>query len=1357
MSYLTFLGSSALTEFRRHALIKKLGVKDVRVRYVHFVALYESSGVIDYDRYNLEELLSYGQLYEEPEKQEEGTITWIVQPRKGTISPWSSKATSNVEARGHGNVIKRIERGMIIKIVPDGEFNGEKAKEELHDRMTQEIGLEMPDLEVMFGEHTPSPAKIINLSVRDSDPHYVLREANKTMGLALDDSEVDYLVDRFTGEKGLGRSPFDVELYMFAQINSGTLELAAHLKREAECETKSSEHCRHKQFNASWTIDGVKKDHSLFSMIRNTHVKNHKYVVSAYSDNAAVLDAPDDQNATFLSPQKSGEWTQLKEKVLSVIKAEGAATGAGGEIRDESAVGRGSRVKAGLSGLAVSDLRIPEFIQPWELDVGKPDHVASSLDILLEAPIGKASYENESGRPNVTGYFRTFLSKIPVPEGSREEIRGYHKPILLAGGLGTVRPMHAHKDATIVEPGSLIIALGGPAMLVGLGGGAASSQTSAEGSAHLDFASVQRGNAEIQRRAQEVINNCAAMGAKNPILFIHDIGAGGLSNGIPELLHDSNLGGTVELRNIDNADRGMSPLEVWCCEAQERFVLAISPGSLDTFKTIADRERCAFKVVGKADGQRAGTENRLLLTDRESEEYPHPINLPMETLFGKPPKLSRNVESRRLTLPAFDSSLASYLPKVKDGGVLEEAVQRVLNLPAVGSKSFLITIGDRSVSGLVVRDQMVGPFQVPVADVGITATSLSLGIKSGEAMAMGEKPIVALISPAASAHMAVAESLMNIAAADVELERVCLSANWMAAAGHPGEAAALYEAVEAIAMHFCPELGISIPVGKDSTSMSMAWKDRQTNEDRKVTAPLSLVVSAFAPVTNIRHWTPALQQKGETILLLVDLAEGYKSMGGSALAQVFSQIGNEAPDVRNVQLLKDYFDAIQQLHEAGIVLAYHDRSEGGLFTTIAEMMFAGGCGVQVVIDEICQNVNETSEVLQSLFNEELGAVFQIRKEDEIDFHRCFATCGPPPNLIKKIGRVGSNSEEDLTIYHGTALIYRQKRTSLQRTWSATSHQMQRLRDNPVCADQEFDGILDTSNPGLSYNLTFDPAKNLMPFASKLPSVGILNNKPKVAILREQGTNGQAEMAFAFMTAGFIAVDVHMTDLIEGRTSLKDFTGLAACGGFSYGDVLGAGRGWASTVLHRPSLMDQFGVFFERKDTFTLGVCNGCQFLTQLWIKIKGTTQWPTFETNTSEQYEARVAMVKITDSPTHPNVFLHGMHNSTLPIAVAHQEGRASFEVPESAQQMMEDGQVVMQYVDNTTLEPTEKYPANPNGSPLGIAGISAADGRLLAMMPHAERSTLFASWFPEDRAAEWGPTLPWQRMFYSARRWVSI
>jgi len=833
-------------------------------------------------------------------------------------------------------------------------------------------------------------------------------------------------------------------------------------------------------------------------------------------------------------------------------------------------------------------------------------------------------------------------------------------------------------------------------------------------------------------------------------------------------VHDSHLGATFELREIDNADRGMSPMQIWCCEAQERYVMAVAQDGLSIFKKIANRERCGYSVVGKADGDEQ-EEKRLVLMDRESTQYPKPIDLPMSVLFGKTPKLSRVVDSRRLRLPPFDSSLAMYMPKapMDTSSILNEAIRRVLALPAVGSKSFLVTIGDRTVGGVTARDQMVGPWQIPLADVSVTATSLTLGMRSGEAMALGEKPTLALISPTSSARMAVAEALMNIAAADIidGLERIRLSANWMAASSHPGEAAALYEAVEAIGVDLCPKLGVSIPVGKDSMSMKMKWTDLETKAPKEVIAPLSLVISAFAPAANIRKtWTPALRRSeddggSESVLLMVDLAEGRRALGGSALAQVFGQVGNEAPDVRNVQRIKDYFDAMQQLQEADIVLAYHDRSDGGLFTTVTEMMFAGRCGLELMIDKLCPSA-DTKDIVETLFNEELGAVFQVRKEDELNFHRCFATCGPPEGLITKIGRVPHSSKQDLTIYHNATLVYRSSRPELQERWASTSHQMQRLRDNPSCADAEYSQILDSSDPGLSYNLTFKPSQNILPFSTSLSARLSLTSKPRVAILREQGVNGHSEMAFAFLTAGFTPIDIHMTDLLSGRVSINStFVGLAACGGFSYGDVLGAGQGWAKSVLLHPTMRKQFQEFFARKDTFALGVCNGCQFLSRIKELIPGAQGWPIFKRNVSEQYEARFCMVEVLDTPSSPSVFLHGMAGSSLPIAVAHGEGRASFppnsrtSTPEN---LLSQNLVPVRYVDNH-LKPTESYPANPNGSPLGIAGVRTPDGRVLALMPHPERTVLggVGSYIPRGKSEEWGDLGPWSRIFQSARRWV--
>ncbi|KAJ5992180.1 hypothetical protein N7451_007904 [Penicillium sp. IBT 35674x] len=1354
-SYIAIPGSVAYSRSRGHAIAASLGVKDVRAQWVHYV--HTSQPLNDAQRAVLEQLLKYGDITDIPPtfNSADGQFeTFYIFPRTGTISPWSSQATGIAHVCGLRQSVVRIERGLKISCLREGAQEYKDGyKDLLHDRMTQIISDEEPDLKLMFSEHATQPLKTISLQGGDKSPKQILQEANKELGLALDDSEIEYLAEAYGPNGAIARDPTDVELFMFAQVNS--------------------EHCRHKQFNASWVIDGKQMPNSLFAMIRNTHKKHPEHTLSAYSDNSAVLEGSE---AAFWAPDPTtGEWMHTKEVVHFLAKVEthnhptavspypGAATGAGGEIRDEGATGRGSRPKAGLSGFCVSDLLIPGFKQPWEMDVGRPNHIASSLDIMLEAPIGSAAYNNEFGRPCTGGYFRTLLTEIDIGNGQKE-IRGYHKPIMIAGGVGTVRPQHALKNPDIVKPGSFLVVLGGPAMLIGLGGGAASSITSGEGSADLDFASVQRGNAEVQRRAQEVINACVAMGDHNPIKFIHDVGAGGLSNALPELIHDSGLGAKFELREVDSTDKSMSPMQIWCCEAQERYVLAVGEESMNKFTAIAQRERCGFSVVGRGGGD-SEEEKRLILLDRDSKEYPSPIDLPLSVLFGKPPRMTRTVDSRKLTLPAVDSSLVKYLPTLSTKvELVSEAVNRVLSLPAVGSKSFLITIGDRTVGGLTARDQMVGPWQTPVADVSVTATSLLQGVKTGEAMSMGEKPTLALISPAASARMAVAESLMNLAAADLvdRLSQVKLSANWMSASSHPGEGAAIYEAVEAIGLDLCPKLGISIPVGKDSMSMKMKWKDEVSNEAKEVTAPMSCVISAFAPVSDFRKtWTPALrsyEEVGETVLMFVDLAFGRKALGGSALAQVFGEVGSECPDIRNVEIFRDYFDATQQLQESGIVLAYHDRSDGGLLTTLAEMMFAGRCGVEIMTDNVAASFH-TPDVVEALFNEELGAVFQVRKEHEIQFRSCFATCGPPAGLIHKIGRVSEKKKQDLVIYHKASLIYRNTRANLQQTWAKTSYHMQKIRDNAECAEQEFENILDNANPGLSWNPSFDPKDRGLPFMTSLSQYSPFANKPRVAILREQGVNSQAEMAFAFQTAGFSAVDVHMTDIISGRVSLASFAGLAACGGFSYGDVLGAGQGWAKSVLLHENTRKEFQAFFERPDTFALGVCNGCQFLSRVKELIPGTRNWPSFERNTSEQYEGRVCMVRISDpDPSRPSVFFHGMDGSSLPIAVAHGEGRASFAGTPgtSATDFVREGLAPVRFVDNATLKPTTRYPFNPNGSPEGIAGVRSPDGRVLAIMPHPERTVMngIASYLPQA-AENWGDVGPWGRIFFSARRWV--
>ncbi|KAJ4300612.1 phosphoribosylformylglycinamidine synthase [Collariella sp. IMI 366227] len=1278
---------------------------------------------------------------------------WYVTPRYN--SPWNTKATSIAHVCGFEHEIRQIERGRVVTIEFEQPYNDKTVpfRDILHDRMTETLTTDAPDLAAMFAEGAPAPLEVVDIFAEGRDPTQVLNEYNKARGLALDPSEVEYLVEKF---KELGRPPHDIELFMFAQVNS--------------------EHCRHKQFNANWTIDGMAKGMSLFDMIRNTHKTTPDFTVSAYSDNAAVMEG---EHTNLWAPDYStGSWKLNKDLIHVLCKVEthnhptaiapfpGAATGSGGEIRDEGAVGRGSMPKAGLCGFWVSDLNIPDHKAPWEIDVGRPAHFASSLDIMLEAPIGSARFNNEFGRPCLTGTFRTLLTADDTK--SEGEFRGYHKPIMIAGGVGTVREKHALKRPEDVLEGAHVIVLGGPAMLIGLGGGAASSNASGEGNAELDFDSVQRGNPEMERRAQMVINTCVAQGAQNPIAMIHDVGAGGLSNGLPELVRDAGFGGRFELRQVESVDRSMSPLQIWCNEAQERYVLLVNPEGMERFTSICRRERCGFSDVGKVLAREVDGVSHLVLSDRESNEYPRPIDVPMDVLFPKGRKLERIVRSKKPSWPVFDpiASLKSAVDgSLSDADLFKQAVQRVFWMPAVGSKSFLITIGDRSVGGLTTRDQMVGPWQTPVADVAVTATAFNLnGAKTGEAMAMGEKPTLALISPAASARMAVAESLLNLGAADIkggnhrgDLRRVKLSANWMAAVNHPGEGAALYEAVEAIGMDLCPKLGVSIPVGKDSTSMKSSWKDGETK--KSVTAPVSVVISAFSLVEDVRRtWTPQLRRVedvGETVLLYVDLAQGHKAMGGSALAQSLGAIGHEAPDVRDVDLLKDYFDALAQLHESGIVLAYHDKSDGGLLTTIAEMMFAGRCGVDLMMDGIAAS-GRLADMVDALFNEELGAVFQVRASDETNFKRCFATCGPPAGLIRKFGVVQPTAKQTLTIRYGEGAPFTTlDRAEMQQWWTKTSYEMQKLRDTPACADSEYATIGDSSDPGLSYNLTFSPSENIAPLTASITS--FFGKLPRVAILREQGVNGYAEMAFAFRAAGFDAVDIHMTDIISGR-SLADFVGLAACGGFSYGDVLGAGQGWAKSILLHDKARRELAAFFARRDTFALGVCNGCQMLSRLKELIPGAEHWPAFVGNASSQFEARYSMVAVENSPStpeKPSVFFNGMSGSSLPIVVSHGEGRAEFTSEESFQALQAEGGVPLRYVDNR-LNVTETYPYNPNGSPGGVAGVVSRDGRVLAMMPHPERTILadVASYVP-DGEVEGGEFGPWLRMFRSARRWV--
>ncbi|OAQ27342.1 phosphoribosylformylglycinamidin [Linnemannia elongata AG-77] len=1378
-------GSEALSPFKAHALLQQIqtavpSVQSVSTRAVHFVqplpgldqttlnefltndatperlilkTMFSSpSSARAQDDQELVQLIS--QPYSGSASTAEGLNFFIVLPRVGTISPWSSKATNIAQMCNLDRHVKRVERGQAYLVrTKDGKQLSEQEFRTIaalvHDRMTQDVLNVIPDEKVIFKQGTPAPLTTVQLmetggerNPRDARERLVA--ANKELGLALAEDEIDYLVAAFIGssklssDSCLARNPTDVELFMFAQVNS--------------------EHCRHKIFGADWTIDGEKKPHSLFGMIKNTHQLHPQHTLSAYSDNAAVLQGP---KGTRFAPLADDNYAYnlFEEEVHTVVKVEthnhptavspfpGAATGSGGEIRDEGATGIGSKPKAGLTGFTVSNLLIPGHVQPWETDYGKPSHVASALDIMIQGPLGGAAFNNEFGRPAITGYFRTFLESVPTANG-KDEIRGFHKPIMIAGGLGTIRPKHVLKNK--IQPGAHLVVLGGPCMLIGLGGGAASSMTSGESSAALDFASVQRENPEMQRRCQQVIDSCTALGDKNVIQSIHDVGAGGLCNALPEIVHDCDLGAVIELRNINNDDPSMSPMEIWCNESQERYVLAIGPENIETFKAICERERCPYALAGIATA-----EEKLVLTD--SLLGTTPIDLPMSTLFGKPPKMSRTTATVVPTRHAFDSSLKSYLPSLTQAAELvTDAAHRVLRLPAVASKSFLITIGDRTITGLVARDQFVGPWQVPVADVAVTATSL--GVSVGEAMAMGERPPIALISAAASARMAVGECITNMAAANIpSLGQIRMSANWMAAPDHEGEGSRLYEAVQAIGLDLCPALGISIPVGKDSMSMKMKWK--QDGEQVEVTAPLSLNITGFGPVTDIhKTLTPELiTDAGETVLVLIDLADGKERLGGSAIAQVYKQVGNDVPDVESAEVLKSFFKGIQAVRDHDdLVLAYHDRSDGGLFATVAEMCFAGHVGAKVDLSSI------TEDAVAGLFNEELGAVVQVRSAQLDQFKAVFAHHGFPVESLKVVGSVNAKGDDSIVISHKGANVLESNRVELQRIWTETSYHIQTIRDNSECAQQEFDALLDAQDPGLSYQLTFNPAEEVLSAADLALAQA---DRPKVAILREQGVNGQIEMAYAFHAAGFTAVDVHMSDILSGKVTLKDFKGIAACGGFSYGDVLGAGSGWAKSILLHERTRNEFYDFLTvRQDTFALGVCNGCQFLSQMRELIPGAEHWPYFKRNQSEQFEARFSMVALEDntaaagaSSTVPSIFFDGMRGSKFPIAVAHGEGRAEFVKPSDLEALQAQGLIAASYIDNYGKR-TEQYPLNPNGSPLGITAVQTPNGRVLAMMPHPERvsSREANSWYPRAEGAQWGEQGPWLRMFKNARTWVS-
>ncbi|QLB13626.1 phosphoribosylformylglycinamidine synthase [Bisgaardia hudsonensis] len=1289
-----FRGSPALSSFRLKQLTQKfnqhqLPVKDIYAEYLHFVDLSEKLTVEETTE--LEELLHYGPTLAKHEPVGE---CYIVIPRIGTISSWSSKATDIAHNCGLNKVL-RLERGLAFYFKFDRTLTEDeetKLTSHLYDRMMETVIRDSQEAERLFQQQQPKAFTIVDIL---NGGRKALEEANINLGLALAEDEIDYLVENFTALK---RNPVDIELYMFAQANS--------------------EHCRHKIFNADWVIDGEKQEKSLFKMIKNTFEKTPDYVLSAYKDNAAVMEG---SKVGRFFPDQDGQYRYHQEDAHILMKVEthnhptaispfpGAATGSGGEIRDEGATGRGAKPKAGLVGFSVSNLVIPNFEQPWENKLSKPSRIASALDIMIDGPLGGAAFNNEFGRPALLGYFRTYEEKVNSFNG--EEVRGYHKPIMLAGGIGNIRAEHVQKGE--ISVGAKLIVLGGPAMNIGLGGGAASSMTSGKSKEDLDFASVQRDNPEMERRCQEVIDRCWQLGDENPILFIHDVGAGGLSNAMPELVHDGDRGGKFELRNILCDEKGMSPLEIWCNESQERYVLAVAPEKLPLFTALCERERAPFAVIGEAI-----EEKHLTLHDNHFEN--NPIDLPMNVLLGKTPKMTRDVTSKTVNNAPVDQSNIN----------VKEALHRVLRLPVVAEKTFLITIGDRSVTGMVARDQMVGPWQIPVADCAVTTASLDS--YHGEAMSIGERAPVALLDFAASARLAVAESITNIAATNIgDLTRIKLSANWMSAAGHNGEDAGLYEAVKAVGEELCPQLGLTVPVGKDSMSMKTTWQEN--GEQKTVTAPLSLVISAFARVEDVRKTvTPQLRtDKGNSTLLLIDLGNGANNLGATALAQVYKQLGDKPADVRNPQELKGFFNAMQTLVQQDKLLAYHDRSDGGLIVTLAEMAFAGHCGVSVDISALGDND------LAVLFNEELGAVIQV-KDDELNQVREVLSENGILHLTKELGSVTTNDEFE--IKRSTQVILSEKRSELRGIWAELTHKMQSLRDNPECADQEFKAKKDPQDKGFSAHLTYDINEDIAaPYIAK----GV---KPRIAILREQGVNSHVEMAAAFDRAGFAAIDVHMTDLHTARQNLKDFNALVACGGFSYGDVLGAGGGWAKSILFNTALRDQFASFFERQDTLALGICNGCQMISNLAEIIPGTEAWPRFVRNTSERFEARAALVRINQVDS---VWFNGMAGSYMPIAVSHGEGRVEFKNDQQLQLLREQNLIAAQYIDNN-LNPTEVYPANPNGSVDGITAITNKDGRVAIMMPHPERvfRTVSNSWHPED----WSEDGAWMRLFRNAR-----
>lgn len=1287
-------GVTALSDFRVEKLFQKaaaLGLPEVKLssEFWYFVG---SEKALDAATVEKLQALLAAQSVEQTPKAREGLHLFLVTPRLGTISPWASKATNIAENCGLEG-IERIERGMAVWLegaLTDGQKQQWAAL--LHDRMTESVLTDIDAAAQLF--HHIQSETFSSVDVLGGGKEALVK-ANTEMGLALSADEIDYLVENY---QALNRNPSDVELMMFAQANS--------------------EHCRHKIFNADFILNGEKQPKSLFGMIRDTHNAHPEGTVVAYKDNSSVIEGAKIERFYPNAAENQGyrfheEDTHIIMKVethnhpTAIAPFAGAATGAGGEIRDEGATGKGSRPKAGLTGFTVSNLNIPGLEQPWEQAYGKPGHIASPLDIMIEGPIGGAAFNNEFGRPNLLGYFRTFEEKF---DG---QVRGYHKPIMIAGGLGSIQAQQTHKDE--IPEGALLIQLGGPGMLIGLGGGAASSMNTGTNDASLDFNSVQRGNPEIERRAQEVIDRCWQLGDKNPIISIHDVGAGGLSNAFPELVNDAGRGAVFKLREVPLEEHGLNPLQIWCNESQERYVLSILEKDLDTFRAICERERCPFAVVGTAtdDGH---------LKVRDDLFSNNPVDLPLNVLLGKPPKTTRT-----------DKTVTPSEKPFNAGNIdITEAAYRVLRLPTVAAKNFLITIGDRSVGGMTHRDQMVGKYQTPVADCAVTM--MGFNTYRGEAMSMGEKPTVALFDAPASGRMCVGEAITNIAAVNIgNIGNIKLSANWMAACGNEGEDEKLYRTVEAVSKA-CQALDLSIPVGKDSLSMKTVWQDN--GAQKSVVSPLSLIISAFAPVEDVRKTvTPELKNVEDSVLLLVDLGNGKARMGGSAFGQVYNNMTGDAPDLDDTGRLKAFYNVIQQLVAEDKLLAYHDRSDGGLFATLVEMAFAARCGLNVDLTSLVANqadINEAS--IRALFNEELGAVIQIAKQDVAAVEALFKEADLALHTVASI-----STDEKIVIRNQASIVLEQNRADLQRAWQETSHAIQRLRDNPACADSEFALIDDNERSALFADVKFDVKEDIAaPFINS-------GAKPKIAILREQGVNGQIEMAAAFTRAGFDAYDVHMSDLMAGRVNLADFKMLAACGGFSYGDVLGAGEGWAKSILFHPALRDQFAAFFADPNTLTLGVCNGCQMVSNLAEIIPGTEAWPKFKRNLSEQFEARLSMVHV---PKSASLILNEMQGSSLPVVVSHGEGRADFTL--HGGNISADLGIALQYVDGQN-QVTQTYPLNPNGSPQGIAGVTNADGRVTIMMPHPERVYRAAqmSWKPED----WTELSGWYRLFAGARK----